>query len=195
MTIFALQQVKLINPATVEDQIGRALYLRSMHHFVQYLGHPGVGISYESCNAAVAVTPNAQYDQVSLNGGAQMFSVVYGSSRLYTGLDPDFNRVHQPAPGRPFSSSVLEEHAEQSAIRIALAQGLPFWMYNGRCHIYIDLTPCDNCHVWLDNRGENWYVHYRVSLDATPLVTKEKKRLRADEFGRQMEPRIKKAKT
>ncbi|HYW05615.1 MAG TPA: hypothetical protein VE913_01595 [Longimicrobium sp.] len=189
MAIVALQPVQLFAPNSVEEQIGAQLCLRSMTHFAQVLGHGGLGLSYNSCNAAVALASHAQYDPVSLNAGAQLFSVLYGSSRLYAGLDADFTAVHGfAAPNRPFSSSHLGEHAEQSAIRTAAGLGLGFYNYNGNNHIYIDLTPCHNCHQWLTNRGENWYVHYFAPLAHQGIAVKRKKDERKDLFGRIMEP-------
>lgn len=188
MTIVAMSQVQQ-HPATVEQQIGRALFDRCMAHFTQVLGQRGLGLSYSSCNAAVAVNLHAQYDQSSLNHGAQQFSAVYGSSRLFSGLDPDFNALHAPSPTRPFSNSLAEEHAEQSSIRTAEYLHLPFWSYNNNYHIYIDLTPCPNCDPWLRNRAENWYVHYFAPLATQSIAVKEKKDARRDEFGRIMEGR------
>lgn len=193
MAIIALQQVNLFGAlANIEEEIGRALCLRSMQHFTQFLGQPALGISYNSCNAAVAIVSNAQYGHVNLAGG-QQFSVIYGSSRLYSGLDPDFNQLHaNVAPARPFSSSLLGEHAEQSAIRVAVDHGIGFWNHAGHNHIYIDLTPCGNCSAWLTSDPRNWYVHYFGQLNEQAPVVNYKKRERRKEFGRQMEPPRKK---
>jgi len=193
MTIIAMRQINLLAPADFEDVIGNTLCLRSMQHFVQYLGQPAIGLAYNSCNAAVAIAPHAQYDQVALLG--PLFSIVYGSSRLYSGLDPDFNTFHgNVAPGRPFSSSALGEHAEQSAIRVAVNQGLAFWTHLGHHHIYIDLSPCANCGPWLHGRPENWFVHYFTPVGNQQPVVNIKRKYRRDEFGRQMEPRGKRIK-
>ncbi|HEX4329430.1 MAG TPA: hypothetical protein VH105_21765 [Burkholderiales bacterium] len=196
MAIIALQQVNLFAvPANVEAEIGRNLCMASFMHFTQYLGQVGIGLGYHACNAAVAVAANAQYDPVNLANG-QQFSALYGTSRLFQGLDPDFNLIHNNvAPGRPFSSSAQGEHAEQSAIRVATAQGLPFWNHGGHFHIYIDLTPCPNCTAWLTNDPGNWYVHYFANLGNQAPVVNEKKRKRAHEFGRQMEPAMKVSKS
>ena len=191
MAIVGLRQVNLLAPADVEDQIGNALCLRSMQHFTQYLGQPAIGLGYNSCNASVAIAPHAQYDAVAYMGGP-LFSVLYGSSRLYSGLDPDFNALHgNIAPGRPFSSSLLQEHAEQSAIRVAVSQGLPFWNHAGHHHLYVDLSPCVNCGPWLTARGENWFVHYYTPVAVQQPVMQLKRKYRRDEFGRQMEPPLK----
>ena len=189
MTIIQLQQVSQ-QPTTVEESIGQALFSQCMAHFTQYLGHSGLGLSYSSCNAAVAVNLNTAYGLVSLTGGHQ-FSVAYGSSRLYSGLDPAFNAMHAHiAPNSPFSSSQLEEHAEQCAIRrVENDAALAFWTYGGNHHIYIDLSPCSSCHAWLTNHALNWYVHYRTPLSQQSAVVKEKKQARSNEFGRQMETR------
>lgn len=193
MTIVAMQMVNLFAPATVEEQIGSALCTRSLMHAIQTLGQTGLGLSYNSCNAAVAIQIGGPYEHV--NVGVLNFSVLFGSSRLYQGLDPSFNAIHlNIAPTRPFSSSLLEEHAEQTAIRIAVASGQAFLAYNGNHHIYIDLTPCHNCHAWLTNRPENWYVHYLADLNNQGPLVNKKKTLRKTTFGRQMEPSLKKVK-
>lgn len=194
MTIHALQPINLFGAhPSVEQQIGRALCFSSMQHFTQFLGQTALGISYNSCNAAVAINLDAEYGQVNL--GIHQFSVLYGSSRLFSGLDPDYFVMHGAFPTRPFSSSLLGEHAEQSAIRLADARNIGFFVYNGHNHIYIDLTPCGNCHAWLQADPRSWYVHYFAQLNAQKPVTEHKKRMRAKEFGRQMEPRPKKLKT
>lgn len=191
MAIVALQQVNVLAaPANVEDLIGQLLCLRSMNHFTQFLGQPALGISYNSCNAAVAIAPSAQYEQAALGMGGN-FSMVFGSSRLYTGLDNDFNAIHVAAPVRPFSSSLLGEHAEQSAITVARSQGLAFFNHGGHNHIYVDLIPCGNCNAWLAADPDNWYVHYFAQLNNQNPVVNYKKRARSYQFGRQMEPRKK----
>lgn len=187
MAIVALQRVRIANGGTIEEQIGRALCLRSMLHFVQVLGQPGLGMSYQSCNAAVAVVEHPQYDVVGL--GEHRFSLVYGSSRLYTGLDPAFNAIHPVEPRRPFSRSVFGEHAEQSAIRVADAQALRFWNHGGHNHLYVDLIPCADCTAWLVAHPSSWYVHYYSELNNQAPVIAEKKRRRSDTFGRIMEQR------
>lgn len=185
MTIAVMEKVKLI-PITVEEQIGHALFMRSLMHMTQFLGNPGLGLSYDSCNAAVAVNLGGAYEAV--NVGGQNFSVVHGSSRLYQGLDPSLNAIHMHvSPTRPFSSSALQEHAEQTAIRVAIAEGQVFFDYQGRNHIYIDLSPCPSCYAWLDNRPEDWYVHYFTPITHQAPIVTEKKKLRSKIFGRQME--------
>lgn len=190
MAIFALQPVALV-PANDEEAIGRELFLSSFNHFSEFLGQPGIGLSYDSCNAAVAVNHIAVpgYGHVSLNAGAILFSVLYGSSRLYTGLDPDYNILHAGniAPGRPFSSSILEEHAEQTAIRMAETRHVPFWNHGGHFHIYIVLSPCFLCHAWLLAHPGNWYVHYLAHLQNKGIAFKEKRTFRVRKFGRAME--------
>ena len=175
----------------MQQQIGWALYQMCGNHFVNYLGQIGLSLSYDSCCAAVAIAPNAQYD-ACVHG----FSVLYGSSRLFKGLDPDVASGPMAA-GRTFSSSLLQEHAEQTAILTAVGQGLGFWADGGGInHIYVDFNPCVNCHPWLTNRPENWWVHYHTNL-AGPRVelTNEKKDDRKEKFGRNMEPSAKRQKT
>ena len=189
MTIVASRQINLLVPADVEDRIGNALCLQSMRHFTQFLGQRAIGYAYNACQAAVAIAANANYDPLAVNG--LNFSASYGSSRLYRGLDPYFNQVQNPRCG-PFSSSQREEHAEQTAIRTAINQGVAFWDHNGHHHIYIDLSPCSNCEPWLENRDEDWFVHYYTPVNNQQPVIQAKKRSRSEAFGRQMEPPIKK---
>ena len=112
------QLTAIVNPpVTMQQQIGWALYQMCGNHFVNYLGQIGLSLSYDSCCAAVAIAPNAQYD-ACVHG----FSVLYGSSRLFKGLDPDVASGPM-ASGRTFSSSLLQEHAEQTAILTAVAKG------------------------------------------------------------------------
>ena len=152
----------------------------------------GIGLGYDSCCAAVAVAANgasASYGAPDPLG----FRMVYGSSRLYQGLDPDVPQG--PAPNSPFSSSLNAEHAEQTAILAAANAGMTFWNDGaGHCHIYVDFNPCPNCYPWLVGRPENWWVHYHTNLAAPDReITKEKKRLRREEFGRITEPKRVKA--
>ncbi|WP_204123781.1 hypothetical protein [Pseudomonas sp. 008] len=190
MPIISLNRVSLF-PTTPEERIGHALFLQCLTHFTQVLGQSGLGLSYDSCNAAVAINHNAMYAPVNI--GNLNFSVSFGSSRLYQGMDPDFNAFHgHLSSTRPFSNSLAEEHAEQSAIltaeRIANANG-PFFTYNNNNHIYIDLTPCNNCEPWLEARNENWYVHYFAELNNQAPLKKLKKDDRKKTFGRIQEPR------
>lgn len=192
MPIYELRKVDLENPLGSEDLIGNRLCNRSMNHAIQFLGQRAIGLAYNSCNAAVAIEPDNVYDTVAIGG--RTFSVVYGSSRLYAGLDPSFNVIHKSAPKRTFSKSQFEEHAEQTAIRVADSQGLAFWRHHGHTHIYVDFEPCDHCEPWLEDQDENWFVHYYASLKRQKLVFDVKKRMRSEEFGRQMEPPLKKMK-
>lgn len=187
MTIAAIEKVKFF-PATTEEFIGNALFNRSLMHAAQTLGHAGLGLSYQSCNAAVAVDIGGPYEHVNVAG--QNFAIVFGSSRLYQGLDPSLNAIHMHiSPTRPFSSSANEEHAEQTAIRVATAVGENFFQYGNHNHIYIDLTPCPSCHAWLQQRPESWYVHYFSELNDQAPIIAEKKKFRVKLFGRQMEKR------
>lgn len=193
MAIAALVPVNT-NPITDADLIGHALWQACMAHFVQNLGQVGLGLSYRSCSAALAVAQHGQYEARNLvlpTAGAVTFSVLYGCSRLFQGLDPDFNQIHAPSPALPFSSSLNQEHAEQTAIR--LAAGLNAWTLGGHRHLYIDLSPCVNCHNWLQQRPESWYVHYRTALGNNKAVSDEKKDMRKQEFDRVMEPPMKRA--
>jgi deoxycytidylate deaminase len=164
--------------------VGFTLYTNCVNHFVNYLGQIGLSLGYDSCCAAVAINAHAQYDQTALG-----FSMVYGSSRLFKGLDPSVP-AGPMAAGRTFSSSLLQEHAEQTAILTAVGQGLPFWADPfGVSHIYVDFNPCPGCFPWLNARAENWWVHYHTNLAAKRReITKEKKDTRKVMFGRITEP-------
>jgi deoxycytidylate deaminase len=151
-------------------------------HFAGVLGHSGIGISYGSCSAAVAVnnsgagfndpyaiSPHIRQQMAERNYNALAnstgFAAVMGNSRLYTGLDPDYNlhvrgTVQPPPTYLRNAVSAYEQHAEQTAILEALARGLQFWTYEGHCHIYVDLIPCVSCMRWLQRRGESWCVYY-----------------------------------
>lgn len=191
MAIYELRQVDLRNPTGVEDLIGNRMYAASIRHSIQFLGQRGLGLSYDSCSAAVAVEWTHDYDSVTVAG--MTFSLVYGSSRLYAGLDLSFNRIHNNvAPKRMFSKSQYEEHAEQTAIRVADSEGLNYWDHNGHAHIYVDFEPCENCEPWLEEQDEIWVVHYFARLDRQKDVSDEKKRKRSQAFGRQMETGVKK---
>ncbi|MDQ6664160.1 MAG: hypothetical protein M3Z23_07185 [Acidobacteriota bacterium] len=159
-----------------------------MRHFVNYLGHVGIGLGYDSCCAAVAIHTHVQYDATTFGS-----SIMYGSSRLYKGLDPSVPAG--PSAAGPFSSSALQEHAEQSAILAAQGQGLTFWQDGGgRCHIYVDFHPCPNCVQWLQARPENWWVHYLTNLAAQQNASREKKENRKEMYGYVTEPPRKKQK-
>lgn len=185
-----VQLTQIVNPpVTLQQQIGYALYVRCSNHFVNYLGQIGLSLGYDSCCAAVAIQAHAQYDQTPLG-----FSAVYGNSRLFKGLDPDVPVGANPAS--PFSSSLLQEHAEQTAILTAVNQGLPFWTDGGNnCHVYVDFNPCGNCGPWLHNRAESWWVHYHTNLNGSRAsLNTEKKTQRKELFGRITEPSAKRLK-
>lgn len=137
------QQLVNMNPQTAEEHIGYALYQSCMAHFNEFLGQIGIGYGYAGCNASVAITAHVEYGIIRDVPHLQdVFGVAYGSSRLFSGLDPDFNHLHNNvAPNRPFSNSNLGEHAEQSAIRTMVSRGIQLFQYNGNCHIYIDFNP------------------------------------------------------
>ena len=185
MPIFALRQiVNVLAPADNEDLIGFALYLAAQNHFVNFLGQTGLAFGYDACNAAVAINPHADYDGLAAAGAN--FSALYGTSRLFAGLDPDFNQIHVPAPGRPFSSSAHGEHAEQTAIRLVDGSGgvMTFLNHGGHFHLYVDLNPCPGCTNWLTNDPRQWFVHYRANLAVQAPLVREKKDFRKRRFGR-----------
>jgi hypothetical protein len=193
VAIFKLAKI-VDPPVTIQDQIGYELYQKCRNHFVNYFGQTGLNLSYDSCCAAVAVKKHDGYDKVESFDG---FSIVYGCSRLYKGLDPDVPTTSEEMR-KPFSSSPDEEHAEQTAILTAQNKSLALWTdADNICHIYVELNPCGGCETWLGARSENWYVHYSANL-TVPKERKEligsKKRKRKDEFGRIMEPKPKRRK-
>lgn len=195
MAIVALQRV-VQNPNSTEERIGHLLYQACMDHFTEFLGQHGLLIGYTSCAAALAIQQNPNYDTGIVPNIGQ-FSIMYGMSQLHRGLDPDFNNMHAFIdPARMFSNSnYREEHAEQTVIRMAAHVGAAYYQYNGNCHIYVDFTPCDSCYPCLRAHAQNWYVHYGTPLTQKQEIIKRKKRKRSSTFGRQMEPRRKKAKT
>lgn len=192
----------VIPPQTDDQRIGYDLLTASRLHWLQFDGHQGLGLGYDGCNAAVAIQDNAasaSYPRVDAIIGTP-FRVMHGTSRLYAGGDNDYNlerqATHQApaAPNRPFSNSLREEHAEQTAILGAIHRGLTFFSdQDNNNHIYIDFTPCENCDPWLRNRHENWVVHYRAQLANKATSIKERKDYRKQAFGRIMEPKSGKA--
>ena len=187
MPIFDIRQVNLKRANDDEEQLGRRLCMASMDHAVQVLGQTGLNLSYSSCNAAVAIDPHYGYQSLIYLG--LTFAPFFGSSRLFTGLDPDYNRVQNISPNRQFAKSQREEHAEQTAILGADLVGCTFWDHNGHHHIYIDLHPCDSCDDWLEDRPENWFVHYYADIEDQAEVIRKKKDLRRGQFGRIQERR------
>lgn len=165
--------------------IGVALWTLSRNHVVQFDGLSGLGFSFGNCNAAVAVERHGALahgyrdmpEAVGPGGDNGLgFAAIYGSSRLYAGLDPVANHFVTLGAG-PFSSSPLEQHAEQTAILVARGLGVPFWTDGaGRCHIYVDFTPCVHCEPWLAARPEPWIVHYGVHLAQQLDFRRERKK-------------------
>ena len=189
MAYIALYRVNT-NPQSYEEWIGFYLYSACINHFNQFFGIRNIGLGYAGCTAAVAVPLNSSYDAAGPFG--QRFSVVYGSSRLFSGLDPDYNRMDQIPfrPRRTFANAGQGEHAEQTAIRLADSRNLGFWLDRQGCsHLYVDFNPCGTCGPWLDQRPENWIVHYLAPLsNQRPVVTARKRRHR-ETFGWVTEPR------
>lgn len=181
MTIVAMLKVGQAGPMR---QIGIALFTMARQHIVEFDGQTGLGFSFGCCNAAVAV----RHDAAALAGyrdtpedvgiGAVNgldFAVIYGSSRLYRGLDHVANQ-HIERGNSPFASSQHRQHAEQTAILVAEGLHIPFWVRGGCCHVYVDFTPCVRCHEWLsDIRDEDWIVHYNVNLQQKVEHTKLRK--------------------
>ncbi|MBF5095266.1 hypothetical protein F1643_13125 [Azospirillum sp. INR13] len=172
------QMINLSTTAVPQGSPGLALYAAATNHFVHFHGFRNLGFGYEACNAAVAVQKRA--DLTSYPN----FSVCFGSSRLHTGLDPVFNTVSDDInPRSPFASSQREQHAEQTAILIACDQYALWTDQNGRCHIYVDYSPCENCEPWLENRMEDWVVYYRAALNLSSSMVKERKDTHKQQFG------------
>lgn len=157
---------------------GLDLYAAAKHHFVSFHGFKNLGFGYESCNAAVAVKKTAFLPAFA------NFSVCFGSSRLHAGLDPVFNGMSDDInPNNPFASSQREQHAEQTAILIGKSQYGLWTDGNGRCHVYVDYSPCENCEPWLRNRPEDWVVYYRFPLNSSSEMVKERKDTHKTQFG------------
>mgnify|MGYP001828269918 CR=1 FL=1 len=186
----AIEEIRAVGDGSDSvSNIGLALKDACMNHFVQFLGQTGLGIGYGSCTAAVAIVEHPQYDTV--NVGEAKFSVIYGMSQMFKGLDPDFNRLHENIDTkRNFSDSKdNQEHAEQSAIRTAIHMGRQFFAHDGLCHLYVDYNPCEHCEPWLRARPERWIVHHLTTLDDQKPAQNAKKQLRKKHFGRITEPK------
>jgi hypothetical protein len=188
MTIVDIRQVNLKRRNDDEEEIGAQLCLASLMHFGSVLGQTGIGLSYQSCNAALAVNPKFGFPGTHAFGGSP-FGIVFGSSRLYQGLDPVFNQVGN-ITNSPYSSSQREQHAEQSAILSAESEGCTLWDHGGHAHLYVDFEPCPNCYPWLDDAPINVFVHYKEPLDNQSELIKKKKELRREQFGRITEKRV-----
>jgi hypothetical protein len=188
MTIVDIRQLNLRHRNDDEDKIGAQLCLASLDHFGSVLGQTGIGLSYQSCNAALAVVPKFGFPGTHAFGGTS-FAIVYGSSRLYQGLDPVYNNIGN-ITNSPFSRSQLEQHAEQSAFLAAQAENCTLWAHGGHAHLYVDFEPCPNCYPWLDDSTVNVFVHYKEPLDNQSELIKKKKELRRDTFGRITERKV-----
>jgi hypothetical protein len=182
MPMTALRQV-VQAPQTVEERIGFVLWTYANQHFVPVLGQSNLGLGYDSCVAAVAVEPDGNYPTYGTNG--QGLSVVFGSSRLFRGLDPTFNAFAHIGTNQ-YSNSSLEQHAEQSAIRTAEHSGMNFFVSGVKCHLYVDFVPCRTCTQWLQDHPANWYVHYWGNQAS---VAASRRRMRSEAFGAQYESR------
>lgn len=186
-----------------EKSIGKELCKLAWFQFIPLMGQTGLNLSYESCNAAVAVnrnqasiaySPGSDSEQrqqpiMAMSNGAG-FGAVFGNSRLFTGLDPDNNVRIQNAGGRPRpdlrnGSSFRGEHAEQGAILNALHKQMSFWRYRQQCHLYVDYSPCLPCTDWLVARPEPWFVHYfrDHNPDGMEQVKDDKRELRKVVYG------------
>lgn len=181
MPIVSMHQVGTNYPTMA---VGAALAHLSWTHVAQLDGVTNVGFGSQNCNAAVAVQRDDAYasgyqDNVFAAGTINPPVVaVYGSSRLYGGLDPGFNAtLFDPTQmNNPFSNSDEEQHAEQTAITFAEANGFSFWLDGGgNAHVYVDFTPCDKCEPWLRARAENWIVHYGQLLAQKSVFLKQRK--------------------
>lgn len=188
MTIVDIRQINLKQRNDDEDKIGAQLCLATLEHFGSVLGQTGIGLSYQSCNAGVAVDPKFGFPGTHAFGGSP-FAIVFGSSRLYQGLDPVFNNVGTLGSS-PFSKSQLEQHAEQTAFLSAQSENCTLWNHGGHAHLYVDFEPCPNCYPWLDDSNINIFVHYKEPLDNQSELVKMKKQLRREEYGRINERRV-----
>jgi deoxycytidylate deaminase len=178
---FTVRQVNT-NSTDPPGRLGRFLRDQCLSHFTRVLGQTDLNLRYGACLAAVAVRPASDRSTLVTPDG-QLISLVYGCSRLYAGLDPDFNAVDNITEAtkrtNAISASQRWEHAEQTAIRVAESLHFPFFELQGHCHLYVDFPPCNDCANWLTNvRTENWLVHtWSQSLDeqAQKQVSEAKK--------------------
>lgn len=167
--------VRLIDVDGEADPIGeqlRELIRRQMEPVMSAVRRgERLGIGRASCNAAVVLDladggragSYGAYDRVTLGG--HDCSVLYGNSRLFTGLDQVAQSGATAARSKitahtPSKSGAYEEHAEQVAILTAEQRGLPFWRDNqAQCHVFGTLDPCKDCAPWLQRRPERWVYH------------------------------------
>lgn len=177
--------------------IGSGLRTLAFNHFVQFDGLRKIGFGYDCCNAAVAIENNEKSIEQGVTDGTntEPFVALYGSSRMFTGMDPEYNlgRFGTRSPTKEmigtahYASSKLLQHAEQTAIVGAEGRGLTFWTdQNGYAHIYVDFAPCRDCATWLDTeRTESWIVHYVAELTKVEQseFKLERRAKRQQEFG------------
>lgn len=185
MTVKAMYQV---GENSKYKEIGEALARLSHNHVVNFDGQTKLSFSYGNCNAAVAVDRVGGIaksyrdfpENLSMGGViGSSFVAIYGCSRLYVGLDPQANSAFgiESSSCNPFSSSRSEQHAEQTAILIAKSLDVPFWTStDGACHLYVDFTPCKDCYPWLDQRTEDWIVHYAVELEKKATFASDRRK-------------------
>ena len=191
MTIAALRQVSQNGSNTTLDLIGRQLWLRTWIQTAHHAG-AGAGLSVSSCAAGVAIVTALDFGRPIVVEDLAPFNVLFGQSRLATGLDPDFNafanargdlysgdRLETARTTRWFRSlSTQNEHAEQTAILLAANDpNIQFWSWGGMNHIFIDYAPCSRCHEWLNARPDRWCVHYRSGSEKDGLSQQDKERL------------------
>ena len=147
--------------------IGECLGYYCMLHFSGMV-RARAQIAYKSCCAAVAIEPHGDYDKLLTFRAC----VVYGNSREFLGLDPDYlAKLYQCGQGT-FSKSEDEHHAEQVAILIAKykAEETKIGFFRDRddeCHIFVELSPCQKCSSWLNRRPETWNAHYIYEYETT----------------------------
>ena len=143
----------------------------------------GSGVGYGSCCAAVPVTSISSqgWRQEWVARDAAGFSVVFGNSQMFRGLDHsnearliarnssfiDEGNEHLIRSNRnPHANSPLEQHAEQSAILMAEYEKFAFYTIDHLCFVYVDLAPCPSCRSWLERRPEEWYVFYKFDYSS-----------------------------
>src|SRR5215469_2080571 len=160
---FTKQKLTFADLKFDNENIGVCLGRYCTAHFAGVIG-AGAEINYASCNAAVAIEPHGAYDKLPPTFDA---SVIYGNSRLFRELDPDFNALFFDPTHGLFSNSSREEHAEQVAIKIANNKGRFFTDEHGECHLFVELSPCPNCANWLNERPETWNVYYLYDYEQT----------------------------
>lgn len=148
-------------------QVGKVLCELCFRHFSSVWGAQ-VGIGLASCNSAIAVSASSSPSWPKLEIPGVSFGVVFGNSQIYKGYDPDYATA-KGVKSNPFSSSKLEQHAEQVAITSAsdVFCLTPWKDSKDRHHVFVEYSPCSQCSNWIEEHSGNWVVHYIVDYGDT----------------------------